>query len=89
MKRKEVENKIRQKALTAAISKAKNLISILKSTTLGEPLSISEGHRSNCKNYDDLDDGFGFGGGAPQSPIAAGIIEISVDITAIFGLINK
>ena len=88
-KRTEVEDKIRQKALISAISKAKSLVSVLENTTLGAPLSIREGYRPHSYDHDDLeDDGFGFGG-SEQSPIAAGIIEITVNITATFRLLSK
>ena len=91
-KRVEIENKLRQKALLNAVSKAKNIVSVLETTTLGEPLTIKEGYRPSSKNSDDLnvmgDDDFGFGGG-DQSPIAVGILEIKIHITATFRLITK
>lgn len=87
-KRTEVENEVRQTALLAAISKAKGLVTVLNNTELGNPLSIKEGYRPNHgKGYDDMDDdGFGFGDEA-TTPIAAGLIEIKMNISVIFRLL--
>lgn len=86
-KRAEVENQTRKEALKMAITKANSLVSVLKGSTLGEPLLIKEGYNPNYHNEDLEDDGFGFGGSS-SSPIAVGIIEIKVNITAVFRLIT-